>query len=102
MDNILESVRAILRTTPACWLNLTESIPTELLVRPPALKEWSALECLQHLVDTERWVFPVRVKAFLAGQDFPAFNPDSQGTKLDVGQVPGDLARELGGFALRA
>ena len=30
-------------------------------------------------MDTERWVFPVRVRAFLAGEDFPAFDPDSQG-----------------------
>jgi hypothetical protein len=55
---------------------------------------------LQHLVDTERWVFPVRVKAFLAGQDFPAFDPDSQGS-LSQGQRSGaELAEELA--ALRA
>jgi hypothetical protein len=50
--------------------------------RPPTAGEWSGLECLQHLVDTERWVFPVRVKCFLEGRDFSAFNPDSEGTKV--------------------
>jgi hypothetical protein len=47
------------------------------------------------LVDTERWVFPVRIKALLAGQDFPAFDPDRQGTKPDGHQPPADLAAEF-------
>jgi hypothetical protein len=34
------------------------------------------------------------VRAFLAGQDFPAFNPDSQGTKPG-GTPPADLAAEF-------
>ena len=62
MDTILQSVRAILQTTPARWLNLTESVAVDLLVQPPAPGEWSAVECLQHLVDAERWVFPARVR----------------------------------------
>ena len=95
MDTILQSVRAILQITPARWLNLTESVAADLLVQPPAPGEWSAVECLQHLVDTERWVFPARVRALLAGQDFPAFDPDSQGTKPTVDQTPAGLAAEF-------
>jgi hypothetical protein len=45
------------------------------------------------LVDTEKWVFPVRVKALLAGQDFQAFDPGTQGTKPN--STPADLAAEF-------
>jgi hypothetical protein len=79
MFDILKESRTILQTTPLRWANLTQKLSADLLNRPPLPGEWSALDCLQHLVDTERWVFPVRIKAFLANQDFPAFDPDSQG-----------------------
>lgn len=79
MFNIIKESRTILQTTPKRWANLTQALSSDLLNLEPAPGEWSALDCLQHLVDTERWVFPVRVKSFLAGQDFPAFDPDSQG-----------------------
>ena len=95
MDTILQSVRSILEITPTRWLNLTESVATDLLVQPPAPGEWSAVDCLQHLVDAERWVFPARVRCLLAGQDFPAFDPDSQGTKPAVDQNPAGLAAEF-------
>ena len=95
MESILVWTYAVLETTPARWSKLTAKLPPDLLIRPPAVGEWSALDCLQHLVDTERWVFPVRVEAILAGQDFPAFDPDSQGTKPDVTQSPALLAGEF-------
>lgn len=95
MDTILQSVRTILQITPARWLNLTESVAADLLVQPPAPGEWSAMDCLQHLVDAERWVFPARVRFLLAGQDFPAFDPDSQGIKPTVDQSPAGLAVEF-------
>jgi hypothetical protein len=95
MDTIIQSVRSILAATPERWLSLAATVPADLLARPPAPGEWSALECLQHLVDTERWVFPARVGCLLAGQDFPAFDPDAQGTKPDVDQSPAGLANEF-------
>jgi hypothetical protein len=95
MDNHLVWIRGILTTTPERWLNLTEALPAELLNRPPAAQEWPALACLGHLLDTERWVFPVRIKALLAGQDFPAFDPDSQGSRPDADQPPFELATEF-------
>lgn len=95
MKNILVWAYAVLETTPTRWMELTTKLPTDLLTRPPATGEWSALDCLQHLVDTERWVFPARVEAILAGQDFPAFDPDSQGTKSDVTQTPAALAEQF-------
>jgi len=95
MSDILEQARAVLSTSPTRWSNLVETLPADLLKLPPAHGEWSASECLQHLIDTERWVFPARVEALLAGRDFPAFDPDSQGTKPDVAQAPAQLAAEF-------
>ncbi len=95
MENILTWAYTVLETTPIRWIELVTKLPADLLTRPPAAGEWSALDCLQHLVDTERWVFPVRVEAILAGQDFPAFDPDSQGTKPDVTQSLAALAEEF-------
>jgi hypothetical protein len=95
METIIPWVRTILSTTPTRWLDLAGALPLELLTRPPAAQEWSAIECLQHLVDTERGVFPVRIKAILAGQAFPAFNPDQQGTKLKSQPSPAELAQEF-------
>lgn len=91
-------VRPVLTTTPTRWMNLIQTLPRELLAEPPAPGEWSALDCLSHLVDTERWVFPIRLKAFLSHQDFPGFDPDSQGGKPQTRDSLADLAAE---FAVR-
>jgi hypothetical protein len=95
VDNPVQQAQAVLSITPARWLSLTEALPFELLARLPAPNEWSALDCLRHLLDTERYVFPVRVEAFLAGRDFEAFNPDTQGTKPSANQEPADLAAKF-------
>ena len=79
MQNLIPNVSAVLTVTPARWTALA-SLPVDLFIRPPAPGEWSAMECLQHLIDTERSVFPVRISAFLIGQNFPAYNPDKQST----------------------
>jgi uncharacterized damage-inducible protein DinB len=84
----------VLATTPARWLSLTESLPDDLLTRPPAPGHWSARECLSHLLDAERDIFPVRVRAFLAGQNFAAFNPDEEGTR-DNTRPTRELAEEF-------
>ncbi len=93
MDNLIQQVHTVLSTTPARWRDLTETLPVELLMRPPAPSEWSALECLQHLLDAEQFVFPVRVEALLAGRDFEAFNPDTQGSNPRLG--PAEMAAEF-------
>lgn len=92
MNNLLVSVTAVLSTTPARWLSLAETLPVELFTRLPAPKEWSAMECLLHLVDTEKWVFPPRVQAFLEGRNLEAFDPDTQGTRLESSMKPGEIA----------
>jgi hypothetical protein len=94
MENTLSWVRSIITTTPARWISLTENLPVELLTRAPLAGEWSAVECLLHLIDVEQ-VITIRIKAFLAGQDFPGFNPDQEGTKLAGSPAPLALAQEF-------
>jgi len=50
MDSILTWAREVLVTTPKRWIDLTLALSPDLLSRPPEPHEWSALECLQHLV----------------------------------------------------
>jgi hypothetical protein len=94
MNNLFESINAILSTTTIRWLNLTESLPVDLLARTPLQNEWSAMDCLCHLLDAERSVFPARVQALLAGENFVAFDPDTQGTHYTT-QNPQQLAEEF-------
>ena len=94
MNDLLESVKALLSTTTLRWLSLTENLPIDLLTRTPMQNEWSAMDCLCHLLDAERWVFPARAQALLAGENFVAFDPDTQGTRYTT-QNPRQLAEEF-------
>jgi hypothetical protein len=78
--DIVALSRSILETTPVRWQNLAQTLPTDLLTRKPTPTEWSALECLQHLLDTEA-IFPFRIQCLLDGKDFPGFNPDKEGSQ---------------------
>jgi uncharacterized damage-inducible protein DinB len=91
LNTLVEHVQAVLSTTPERWQRLVSTLPMDLLTRPPAPGEWSALNCLQHLLDAERSLFPVRFRAFLAGQDFTAFDPNQQHADL-LSQTPEQLA----------
>jgi uncharacterized damage-inducible protein DinB len=95
MEDILKRMYEILSAMPGRWIALAETLPDELLARPPAPNEWSAKDCLLHLIENERKVFPVRVQAFLDGQDFPAFDPDQEGTIPDPTQTARDYARQI-------
>ena len=93
MDHVLEAMRAVITLTPLRWTAMAEALPVELLRLAPAQGEWSAVDCLQHMLDTEQ-MFQRRVQAFLAGRDFPAFNPDADGTPPGA-QTPQALAAEF-------
>lgn len=93
-QTVVAYVHAVLATTPARWLTLTTNLPADRLRQPPRPGEWSAIDCLRHLLDTERQVFPIRLRALLAGQDFAAFDPASQGTPA-TDQSPADLAADF-------
>ena len=92
MENLLEQARTILVATVPRWRTLTESVDEALLNRAPVAGEWSAADCLRHLVEAERDVFPVRVRYFLEGQDFPAYDPDAAVT---VPRTPTELRDEF-------
>ena len=91
MQNVLIYTRSVLAATPIRWVNMAEDWPAELLARQPAVGEWSALECLQHLLDSDG-VFTARLKYFRNGREFPDFNPDSQGTRLSASLSPQEMA----------
>jgi uncharacterized damage-inducible protein DinB len=91
LHTLLEDVQAVLSTTPERWQQLVSTLSIDLLTRPPAAGEWSALNCLQHLLDAERLLFPVRFHAFLAGQDLDDFDPHQQHADPDS-QSPEQLA----------
>ncbi|MBV9230470.1 MAG: DinB family protein [Chloroflexi bacterium] len=91
MNTLLDRVQAVLSITPERWQRLVSTLPIDLLTRPPAAGEWSALNCLQHLLDAERLVFPVRMHAFLTGKDFQDFDPNQRHADHDS-QTPSQLA----------
>ena len=101
MDNLFPAAHAVLAATPPRWDQFAHNIPAEVLARPAAPGQWSALNCLQHLTDAERFVFPLRVRA-LAGRDFDAYDPDRQGTVAHATNPPIELAAELPRCAPRA
>ncbi|MGA3058179.1 MAG: DinB family protein [Candidatus Limnocylindrales bacterium] len=102
MDDLIAWVREVLVTTPERWERLAESVDVALLQRRPAPGEWSALECLQHLLDTETGAFAVRVEAILAGRDFAAFDPDAAGSKPEPSADPAALARRFEAARVRS
>jgi hypothetical protein len=94
MENLLERTRTVLVTTAPRWRALTETLDEALLSRAPAPGEWSAIDCLRHLLEAEREVYPVRVRACLAGQDFPSFDPDAAAARAEQ-ETPRELAGEF-------
>jgi hypothetical protein len=78
MADLLVDVVSILETSVDRWAAIAR-LDGELLARRPAPGEWSAIQALQHVVDTESAVFRARVLAIAAGADFPGFDPDAQG-----------------------
>jgi len=91
MNDIVQYAHAVLSANSTRWIALTHTLPMDLLRWKPAPHEWSALECLQHLIDLEP-IFLFRLRAFLAEQDFPAFDPDTQGTPLSEEAMPANMA----------
>jgi len=91
LNILLDEVQAILSTTPERWQRLVSTLSIDVLTRPPATGEWSALDCLRHLLTTELVLFPARFRAFLAGQNFEDFDPHQRHADLDS-QTPEQLA----------
>lgn len=78
MDDTLDATRRVLSTTIARWQMLVETLPEELLERRPAPGEWSAADCLRHLLSTERSLLSVRLRHILEGRaELIPFDPDA-------------------------
>lgn len=92
---LLRLVVPVLETTPHRWIRLAEGLTSELFRRKPAPGEWSAYDCLRHIVDTEKSVFPARVGYLLRGEDFPAYHPDKEGPDPKEEPAPDQLAAEF-------
>jgi hypothetical protein len=95
MNDLITTVRAILSITPGKWTQLCQSLPDDLLRRPAAAGQWSALECLHHLTATEA-VFSYRLGCFLEGcSEFPDYDPDSPAARIDPAATPAALVSEF-------
>jgi uncharacterized damage-inducible protein DinB len=94
MTDILDSARRLLSTTPGRWQSLVEAAPEELLRRPAAAGEWSAADCLNHLLLTERVVFGERLRAILEGRDLVTFDP-SEARDREPERTPLQVAMAL-------
>lgn len=95
MISLFRLALPVLETTPQRWARLASALPAELFQRKPAPKEWSAYDCLRHIVDTERSVFPARVGYLLRGVDFPAYDPDGEKDAPAGAASPAELAAEF-------
>lgn len=95
MVPLVRLIFPVLESTPQRWIQLASTLPPELFLRKPAPKEWSAHDCLRHIVDTEKSVFPPRIGYLMRGQDFPAFNPDEAGKEPAMDISPVRLAAEF-------
>lgn len=95
MNDLIPAVRSILSVTPENWARFCQALPEDLLRRPAAPGQWSALECLHHLTATEA-VFAYRLSCFMEGRsEFPAYNPDAPEARLDPQAQPEALAAEF-------
>jgi hypothetical protein len=95
MDQVIGRVREVLTTTPDRWRVLAACVDAGMMARRPAPEEWSATECLQHLLDTETQAFVVRTESFLAGRDLTAFDPDAAGSRPEPTADPAVLAKRF-------
>lgn len=68
MNDPLDLVKRVMSMTVGRWQSIVDTLPEELLERPPAPGEWSAIDCLRHLLTVERHVISVRLKHFLEGR----------------------------------
>lgn len=69
MDDVLNTVRSVISTTATRWQKLIDTLPETLLTRAPAPGEWSAIDCLGHLLTVEQLLFSVRLRHLLEGRE---------------------------------
>ena len=93
MTDLITRTHDVLRMNGDRWRALATGVDRDLLARAPGPGEWSALQCIGHVVDTEATVFGARVRALLAGAArFASFDPDADSTPITSGTNPTALA----------
>ena len=78
MSDLIAQTLSMLRTSVDRWAALAR-VDGALLARQPEPGQWSAIQALQHVVDTELAIFNARVEAIKAGEAFRGFDPDTEG-----------------------
>lgn len=94
MNDLYPLIGSVLKTTAERWRQLAEELPAHVFSRKPNPDRWSAQECLQHQIDTEK-VFSFRVQCFLEGRDFPNFDPDTEGSKSALSRSAREMVEEF-------
>jgi DinB family protein len=94
VSDILGPSRRVLATTVGRWQSLVDAGPEELLLRAPAPGEWSAAECLAHLLQAERLAFGQRLRAILEGRELTVFNP-GQAREPEPERTPAEAVAAL-------
>jgi hypothetical protein len=69
MPESMERISTVLATSPRRWLDLAVTVPEDVLERPARTGDWSAVDCLRHLLQADRHIFPGRLEQFLAGDE---------------------------------
>lgn len=93
-EELLGWAPRILNSTADRLSRLATSVPDDLLRSRPLPDEWSAYDVLHHLLDTERLVFPVRIRAILGGASSVA-NVDQNDTAWDGTQRAEQIVGEF-------
>lgn len=96
MSDLVGDLIDILRVNGERWRAMALGLDRDLLARPPAPGEWSALQCLGHAADTEAQVFAYRIRAIRDGRpELPSYDPDVQATPVTAGTDPVATAERL-------
>lgn len=95
MNDLVPRAVSVLGINGARWQALATGLDRDLLARVPEPGEWSALECLNHSLETEAAVFATRLRVILAGGgSFPDFDPDAHASNVNETGDPLGLASE--------
>jgi hypothetical protein len=95
MENTLQMTRSVMATTPQRWTTLVESVPTELLERSPVPGEWSAADCIHHILTVERELLGVRLRDILEGRPELVPVDAEELMKPRSGRSPQDLVADF-------
>ena len=99
-EALLNLLPRVLSTSAPRLIALAESIPEDLLRRQPLPGEWSPWDVMNHLLDTERLVFPPRIRAFLDGAA-TIQNVDQNDVQWDPSRSAADIASEFATLRVR-